>query len=719
MADQPGSSASRRTFKVGLVGAGHICEFHIRGLKRLPNVEIIGVCDLDEARANELAQRHQLPAVFTSLDKLLATRPDAIHVLTPPESHAKITLAALEAGCHVFVEKPLATSVEDCLQIAKAAELADRTVCVDHSLLRDPFVTKALRLVQSGKIGDVIAVDCLRSQEYPPYERGPLPPHYRSGGFPFRDLGIHSLYLIEAFLGPVRDADWSFEHRGRDPLLFADEWRMSVRCQRGTGSIYISWNVRPLQDMLVIQGMRGVIRLDLFGMSVAMKRQTRLPQHPQRVFNAMKEGWAPLWQVPLNMAKFVTKRIRRYHGLQEMVAEFYERIEAGRPPVVSAESAARTLEFVERAARDADAAKEAALSRFDSEANAPILVTGATGFIGGRLLARLLESGQRVRILARREPRELRNHPNLEVLFGDLGDPAAVERAVQGTSLIYHVGGVVHGHPHEFRRGSVEGTRNVIAAAEKHGVPKIVYVSSLSVLHSAGGKSGETIDEAWPLEPHPDSRGIYTQTKLAAEQLVTEAAARGLNVVIVRPAEVIGHGAPLLSSGVALQAGGRLVIFGRGKTIVPMVHVEDVVDGLLAAAERDLPTGTIVHLVDETSLTQNEILKQYKAATGDGRSVIRAPLPLVYCGALGIQTLCAILRRGAPLSIYRVKSATANRVFAGDQAEELLGWTPRRGVPQALRETLAATPPARAGEGNSPAEPEAVPAGQPETQGAD
>ncbi|MDA7977333.1 MAG: NAD-dependent epimerase/dehydratase family protein [Pirellulales bacterium] len=681
----------RQQFRVGLIGAGHICEFHIRGLRRLPNIEIIGICDLDAARAQDVARRHQLPAVFTSLDELLATKPDAVHVLTPPESHASITLAALANGCHVFVEKPLATCVTDCRKIAEAAEAAGKTVSVDHSLLRDPFVTKVRKIVESGKIGDVIAVDCLRSQEYPPYEKGPLPPHYRAGGFPFRDLGIHSLYLIESFLGPVCDADWRFEHRGHDPLLFYDEWRMSVRCQRGTGSLYISWNVRPLQDLLVIQGTRGVIRLDLFGMSVSMKWETRLPQHPQRVFNAMKEGWSPLWQVPLNMAKFLAKRIRRYHGLQEMVAEFYQRIEQGHSPVVSASSAGRTLEFVERAAADADSAKQAALSRFTTSPQAPILVTGATGFIGGRLLAKLLAEGKRVRILTRREPAEHRDHPNLEMVFGDLGDPGAVDQAVKGAALIYHVGGVVHGHPHEFRRGSVEGTRNIVNSALEHEVDKIVYVSSLSVLHSSAGKHGETIDESWLLEPRAENRGIYTQTKLAAERIVDEAVKeRGLPAVILRPAEVIGHGAPLLSPGVALQAAGRLVIFGRGETVVPMVHVEDVVEGILAAAEKEISFGTVLHLVDSTSLSQNEILARYQSGTGDRRRVFRAPMSLVYCGAFGIQALCWLLRRDPPLSVYRVKSATANRTFSGNAAERILNWKPQRNVSQALDETLAA-----------------------------
>lgn len=128
---------------------------------------------------------------------------NVIHILTPPASHAKITMEAIELGCHVFVEKPLATSVDDCDRIAEMADKAGKIVGVDHSLLRDPIVLRALETVRSETIGEVLSVDCFRSQSYPPYRGGPLPPHYRDGGYPFRHLGIHSLYLVEAFLGEI------------------------------------------------------------------------------------------------------------------------------------------------------------------------------------------------------------------------------------------------------------------------------------------------------------------------------------------------------------------------------------------------------------------------------------------------------------------------------------------------------------------------------------
>jgi 2-alkyl-3-oxoalkanoate reductase len=77
-------------------------------------------------------------------------------------------------------------------------------VCVNHSLLGDPLIKRALELVKTGAIGDVLTVDYLRSSNYPPYRGGPLPPHYREGGYQFRDLGVHALYLLREFLGTSR-----------------------------------------------------------------------------------------------------------------------------------------------------------------------------------------------------------------------------------------------------------------------------------------------------------------------------------------------------------------------------------------------------------------------------------------------------------------------------------------------------------------------------------
>jgi predicted dehydrogenase len=223
-----GQGATR--FKAGIVGAGHIAEFHIQALKRIPFVEIVGVADLDRAKAETLAGRFGLTAV-ASLADLVAAGANVIHVLTPPATHAAVATEALRAGAHVLVEKPLATDADDCTKLRDLGRELGLQVGVSHSLLFDPQIRSALEAARRGALGDVVAVDILRGSVYPPYAGGPLPPQYRTAGYPFRDLGIHGLYVIEAFLGPIEkvDATWRSTTGARWSAASAGRVRSSCR----------------------------------------------------------------------------------------------------------------------------------------------------------------------------------------------------------------------------------------------------------------------------------------------------------------------------------------------------------------------------------------------------------------------------------------------------------------------------------------------------------
>src|SRR5258705_11686286 len=109
-------------FRVGMVGAGQIAEFHVAAVKKLaPTVELIGVIDLDQKRAQAFAEKWNTIA-FRDLDQLVDSGANVIHVLTPPSSHAKVALAALNKGCHVLIEKPIAEDEKDALEIGRVAK---------------------------------------------------------------------------------------------------------------------------------------------------------------------------------------------------------------------------------------------------------------------------------------------------------------------------------------------------------------------------------------------------------------------------------------------------------------------------------------------------------------------------------------------------------------------------------------------------------------------
>ncbi|MGB8474850.1 MAG: NAD-dependent epimerase/dehydratase family protein [Candidatus Acidiferrum sp.] len=678
--------------RVGLVGAGYISEFHARAIQRVPNTRIIGIADVANSRAAALATRFSIPKAFATMDAMLDEGVDVIHILTPPDTHARLAITALKNGCHVLVEKPLAMNTEEVDSISAAAAVANKSVCVNHSMLYDRFVSKALSLVRSGAIGVPLSFDYFRSSEYPPYRGGPLPVHYQDGGYPFLDQGVHALYVAESFLGPIEDVKSFYGTHGGDSNLLFDEWRVAAQCERGTANIQISWNVRPLQNWFVVQGTKGVIRANLFAMWVTHTPHLPLPKAPARALQAMTEGLSICAQVPTNVARFALKKIVQYDGLHSLVAAFYNALQTDAPMPVPVNQARSTVYWTNRVSQEADAAKITFLSQFRTVGHATVLVTGANGLIGRHLVRRLLQEGNRVRIFVRRQPlAEFMTDSNIEVFLGDLGDPTAVDRAMAGTEIVYHVGAAMKGGAHDHQRGTVCGTQNIVDSVVRHHVSRLVYISSLSCLHATVARRGDVVTEDWPVEPYPTKRGAYTQAKTAAEKIVLDAVRdRHLPAALLRPGRVFGPGMTLLTPEVARRMGNLFIILGDGTRELPLVYVEDVIDAAVLAAKTSKFDGRVFHIVDRTKITQNQVVRDYVSKNEKKATVIHVPVAIVYSLALGFELLSKVLNRSVPLSIYRVKSALARMQFDCARAENELGWQPRVGVASGLQETMAA-----------------------------
>lgn len=663
--------------RVGFAGAGQISPYHAAALQGVPGAQLAGIYDVDTERATALAEKLRTRAM-PAMSAFAEEGVDVVHVLTPPETHAEVALAALAMGAHVLVEKPLATDVHDCERIDRAAAERNLRVCVDHSLLYDLHVRNALQRIRSGAIGRAVSVHILRSADYPPYQGGPLPPQYRSAGYPFRDLGIHQLYLLAEVLGPIEDVQADWLSLGGEPNLTFDEWRADVRCRDGFGHVHISFNIKPIQNIIIIAGTKGMLRVEPMSMFCARRSSTPLPKAAERVINAYSESMQTMLQVPAGAWGFLRKRIRQYDGVQRLIAEFYRTLDADRPVPVSVQDAVPIVYWTERIARaaDVDASLRAQL-HVQPEGEIPIVVTGAAGGLGSAILARLLEEGGRARAFVRR--RGIGELPEgVEVATGDLGDPAAVDRAIRGARVVIHAGAATKGGRVEQHTSTVIGTQNVIDACLRHGVEQLVYVSSLSVVDWAGARNGEPLDESSALEPHAELRGAYTQSKLQAELLVRRAVQeRGLRAVILRPGQIFGRKLPLLNASVARKALGRYVVLGNGRLRLPLVYVDDVVDAIRSAMDRRLSAGEIVQLVDDAVPTQNDIVR---AVAGSKARVVHIPRALVFTiGALS-EIAAKALKRQSPFSRYRLRSALTQRTFVSQNAGRLLDWRPRTGV---------------------------------------
>ena len=663
---------------------------HLAALRDLPFVEVAGICDVDQRKAGEFASKFHIPGVYPSLAAMETAKPQVVHILTPPASHCALTLQALEMGCHVFVEKPMAETAEECDEMIASAREKGLVLSVNHSMRFEPAVLEALDHIAKGHCGEILSAYYFRGSDYPPYPGGRRSAVYRQGSYPFRDLGVHAVYLLEAFLGPPRSLSEKHFGTGNDPMLTFDEWRLSVEGESATGEVLLSWNMHPLQNDLWVQGTRGLLHVDAFLQRCLLYKTYPGPKQLHFIINGLRHGAASLVEIPSFVIRAATGKLKPSPGIYQSVQAFHNALAAGKPAPVSPEEGRRAVALVAEASRAADAEKdriEAARER-ESPAPARILVTGAAGFLGSALTRRLRERGENPRVFLRRPVAPGAAAEGLDAVYGSLGEPDAVDRAVAGVEVVYHVGAAMKGWREDFEAGTIWGTRNVIDACLKHGVRRLIYVSSLGVLDHAGHVDGVPVTEASPVEPHPDFRGLYTQTKLEAERLVQAAITeRGLEAVIIRPGQIFGPGAEKVTPNGVLKLAGQWIVAGNGNRLIPAVYVEDVVDGLIAAETAPTAPGKVIHLIDPAPLSQNDYMVWCKPALGK-TPIRRTPVWFLMFGGWMCDVLTGVLKRPLPLSRYKVRALKPLSPADVSLAKQTLDWTPAVGSKRGLELTF-------------------------------
>ncbi len=216
-------------------------------------------------------------------------------------------------------------------------------------------------------------------------------------------------------------------------------------------------------------------------------------------------------------------------------------------------------------------------------------VTGGSGFIGGRLIERLVGQGRTVRALARSDDAAAKvARLGAEPVRGELSDRASIAAGAAGTEVAFHLAAHLGewGPWEGFEKGNVEGTRNVLAGCAQAGVKRFVHCGTEAALMA--GEPLVNVDETNPLRP--DSRAPYPATKAKAELAVRAANREEFETVALRPRFVWGKGdTTLLPEMVATVEAGKWAWVGGGRTVTDTTHVDNVVEGLVLAAEKGRP----------------------------------------------------------------------------------------------------------------------------------
>jgi nucleoside-diphosphate-sugar epimerase len=323
----------------------------------------------------------------------------------------------------------------------------------------------------------------------------------------------------------------------------------------------------------------------------------------------------------------------------------------------------------------------------------PCLITGASGFIGGRLAARMAAEGRAVRCLVRpSSDTSALDALSIPIVRGDLADPASLVAAAAGCRAIVHCAALVTDWATvaEIKAANVAGTRNMLAAAATSGTARFVHISTTDVYGHPGARN---------LPESTQPRGFsnwYSQSKVEAEREVARAAAARVQTVVLRPATVYGPGSAEVIGEIARAIrGGHMLLIGGGRAVAGLCYVENLIDAILLALEVPAAAGGVFNVTDGLDVSWRRLTGDLAAGLG-----CRAPrLSLAYLPAVALATALEsgyrVLRRATGLSVAPLLSRQAVAVLGRDQdfsneaARTTLGWQPRLGYAEGLAATLA------------------------------
>lgn len=313
-----------------------------------------------------------------------------------------------------------------------------------------------------------------------------------------------------------------------------------------------------------------------------------------------------------------------------------------------------------------------------------VLITGATGLLGGHLLQALQQRGERIRALVLPvEHTEKLLAQGVEVVRGDVTDTRTLTPAVKDIEMIFHLAGMmgVERPLAEYRLVNVTGTGNLYLAAQQAGVRRFVHTSSHTVY---GLGYGRFLTEKDALRPDPDP---YSITKAEGDRLIRRLMLNnGMETVILRPGTFFGPGDRLHFGRIAQRMkDGKGVIIGRGNNALPFCYVTDIVQGFLLAAYHEKAPGNIYNISNDQPLTQQEIFNAVANEVSGKRPTRHLPYRPTYYGSIIAEKVARITRTRPMVTRLGVMMFGTDNRHSIEKARRELGYEPKIDLWEGIR----------------------------------
>ena len=336
-----------KKLKTALVGAGAFARTHLDILKLVKQAEIIALCDPDIEAARSLAEQYHIPHVFLSQDELFQSQHvDVVDIVSPPQTHAPLAIKAMNRGCHVLVEKPMAVNAKEAREMIRTAEKNGVSLCVEHSNLYDSSIIQAREWLNQGEIGRVIQVESwfgvgLSKMPMSPYIRYEGKDHwvYRLPGGVYQNFISHPLSCVLDFMGPLQNVKATAVYHKVVSHQNSDELRILFDNGSAIGTLSLSLCAIPRYNFIRIYGSEGAIEIDILSKAAFLHQEGgAMPKFIVRNLNARRRGKVYLKAGRQGLMDIITGKGGYFEGNDILIRLFFRSLVEKTPLPVTLEN---------------------------------------------------------------------------------------------------------------------------------------------------------------------------------------------------------------------------------------------------------------------------------------------------------------------------------------------------------------------------------------------
>jgi predicted dehydrogenase len=331
-------------FRIAIVGCGKVADQHVAAIHRIPDCEVVSVCDWEPLMAKQIAQRFGIAKCFSDLKEMLhAVSPDIVHITTPPRSHYSLAKQCLESGSHVYLEKPFTVTASETESLIELAQHRSLKITVGHNYLFTLEMLEMRRLVEEGFLGG----RPIHLESYWSYDIGDL--RYASAfignrnhwvrqlpGQLFHNIISHGIAKLAEFLDDevteiVATAHQSEQLRSLGAQEVLDELRVMIRDKSGTTAFFcFSTQIRGL-NQLRVHGPSHSVTADTITGSLIRQETRSYKSYLTYFVPPVKNAFEHLRNARLNIINFLRRRLYQDFGMKELIERFYSSVRKGSP----------------------------------------------------------------------------------------------------------------------------------------------------------------------------------------------------------------------------------------------------------------------------------------------------------------------------------------------------------------------------------------------------